>query len=202
MNNGSNLITLSVLYFFSSNNSLIRISKTTSSYLSFLLPSPYYNYLSVLIKLSTNFFNSQLVEVASYETIKQRKYKLISKNFLNLTKKNTQILLANFYLPNFSTYLFFFFIFSEHNIYSKQSQTIYKLDSIETLFFNSNWLEREVAEMTGIFFSNKLDSRNLLLMYGDVFSPLLKYFSSVGLYEYFYNIPNDVLIKTKLSMQN
>ena len=49
------------------------------------------------------------------------------------------------------------------------------------MYKNSNWLEREVAEMHGVEFTNKKDSRRLLLDYTTFENPLLKKFPCEGL---------------------
>ena len=59
--------------------------------------------------------------------------------------------------------------------------------SIEGIFKNANWLEREISEMYGIFFEFKIDVRKLLLDYSKLENPLLKDFSSEGIVDVFYN---------------
>jgi NADH:ubiquinone oxidoreductase subunit C len=77
---------------------------------------------------------------------------------------------------------------------STQSLSTYKnkfkqnLNSGESLFFNLNWLEREMAELLGMVYRFKNDIRNLLLMYGDIIMPLLKAFPSVGFIEFIYSL--------------
>lgn len=80
-----------------------------------------------------------------------------------------------------------------------KKQTSFK--SVTELFLNSNWLEREVAELNGIFFLGKKDTRNLLLQYGDTSAPMKKSFPSIGLREIFYNSNSDSLIQTTVSIQ-
>ena len=66
--------------------------------------------------------------------------------------------------------------------------------SIDTVFLNASWLERETSEMYGIFYSNKKDTRKLLLDYSRNEFPLKKDFSSEGCVDCFYNIfENDVI---------
>ena len=45
------------------------------------------------------------------------------------------------------------------------------------------WLERESSELTGLSFFNKNDTRNLLLEYGSLQTPLLPSFPSIGFFE-------------------
>jgi NADH:ubiquinone oxidoreductase subunit C len=66
--------------------------------------------------------------------------------------------------------------------------------SIDSLFINASWLERESSEMYGIFFRIKKDNRKLLLDYSRTEYPLRKDFSSEGYMDCFYSIfENDVV---------
>jgi NADH:ubiquinone oxidoreductase 27 kD subunit len=61
------------------------------------------------------------------------------------------------------------------------------IPSIETIYKNANWLEREVSEMFGVGFLNKKDSRPLLLDYSRNEFPMLKDFPTEGYYDIYYN---------------
>lgn len=61
------------------------------------------------------------------------------------------------------------------------------LPSFESAYPNANWLEREAAEMYGLRFTPKNDSRNLLLDYTMVENPMCRSFPCIGEYEVFYN---------------
>lgn len=60
--------------------------------------------------------------------------------------------------------------------------------SLNSIWKNSIWLERESAEMYGVFFVNSLDSRRLLLEYSSIYNPLLKSFNLESSKELYYNI--------------
>jgi NADH:ubiquinone oxidoreductase subunit C len=62
-------------------------------------------------------------------------------------------------------------------------------------------LEREAAELHGIFFSGKKDLRNLMLQYGDSSAPMKKSYPSIGLKEIFYDSVTDTLIQNPVSIQ-
>lgn len=61
------------------------------------------------------------------------------------------------------------------------------LYSIDKLYPNANWLERETSEMYGVLYYFKSDIRKLLLDYSKIENPLLKDYSSEGLQDVFYN---------------
>lgn len=53
-----------------------------------------------------------------------------------------------------------------------------RISSIESIYCNSSWYEREVSEMFGIKFLNTTDSRNLLLPYNFNGNPMRKNWSN------------------------
>jgi len=55
--------------------------------------------------------------------------------------------------------------------------------SLNEIYLNSNWLEREVWDMFGIKFIYHRDLRRILTDYGFIGHPLLKYFPLTGFYE-------------------
>lgn len=62
-----------------------------------------------------------------------------------------------------------------------------RTNSIDTIYPNCNWLEREFSEMYGLQLNNKIDSRKLLLNYCDSIAPLKKNNNSKGLYEVYFD---------------
>lgn len=74
-------------------------------------------------------------------------------------------------------------------------------DSAADIFYNYWWTEREVSELLPLHFNFKIDSRNLMMEYFVVYKPYLKAFSSIGIYELFYDTINSVLIHTEPNVQ-
>ena len=62
-----------------------------------------------------------------------------------------------------------------------------ELPSLNTIFFNSIWFERENKEFFNIKFINNIDHRNLLLTYTNMEFPLIKSYPTSGFKEIFYN---------------
>ena len=76
------------------------------------------------------------------------------------------------------------------------------LNSIESFFPNASWLERETAEMYGIYFFNKNDSRKLLLDYSKNENPLLKNYPVEGYSQVFFSFfENQVVIQNSTSVE-
>ncbi len=65
------------------------------------------------------------------------------------------------------------------------------IESIDKLYKNASWLEREAAEMYGIYYKNKKDCRKLLLDYTKDENPMLKDFPTEGTNDIFYNFFED-----------
>ena len=62
------------------------------------------------------------------------------------------------------------------------------VNSIEDLYQTAGWFEREAAEMFNIFYTNSLDTRNLLLAYNMHIGPLCKEVCCTGIGQIHYDI--------------
>jgi len=124
----------------------------------------------LFFKYNSFFYKTMLLDINSFDYNKQ-----IEIN--NNKKINVNCLIYYFFLSKLNLKL---------NIYSFVSE-ISKLQSISHIFNNSQWVERELAEMYGIYFLNKMDSRNLLLDYSYFGYPLLKIFPVTGNIEIYFN---------------
>lgn len=147
------------------------------------------------IKLSSIFYSTQLIDIFAYDII-------IKKNFKNsYIYNNLNLLVYNFHLINYQQ-RFFFFLLNNHTLnYKNNFYNLMYINSITELFPNSNWLEREISELHGIFFLGKKDLRNLMLPYGDSSSPMQKSFPSIGFKDIYYDSVNDLLLQTNISIQ-
>lgn len=59
--------------------------------------------------------------------------------------------------------------------------------TIENVYYNANWVERELVEFFGTIISGRCDTRNLLLDYNLQVNPLLKTYPTEGHQELFFN---------------
>lgn len=158
-------------------------------------------YLALHIKLSSVFYSTQLIDLFVYELPSSLN---ISKNFDTISTNKipepyNSLSFSSVSVYNFHNFMnqtrFFFFCLNT------TSSLIIKSYSIAELFLNANWLEREAAELHGIFFYGKKDLRNLLLPYGDNSTPMIKSFPSIGTREIFYDIITDTVIQNPISLQ-
>ena len=70
---------------------------------------------------------------------------------------------------------------------SVQTNELLPVMSVTSLFNSINWMEREVWDLFGIFFTNHPDLRRLLTDYGFIGHPLRKDFPLSGFVDIFYN---------------
>lgn len=127
--------------------------------------------------------NNLLVESSVIDTLNY------NCNLLNLFYTNNKhILFYNYFNNFFKTKLTFFFIINKF----KQNIT-----SIDRIYSNANWLERESSEMYGINYKWKQDTRKLLLDYIKIESPLLKSYQCEGTQDIFYNIIDNQVVAVK-----
>lgn len=83
-------------------------------------------------------------------------------------------------------YIFYFLFLKNRVIFCFLNSST--LSSIDSVYPNANWLEREFAEMFGVSLVNKIDARNLLLDYSLSENPMLRDFPSVGYREVYYSV--------------
>lgn len=155
-----------------------------------LIPQNWFYAINVFLKKELFLNNITLVENTAIDI---SNYNLTPNNLenydlLNYFYKNNLILLYNYYNYFCKNKITFFIIL---NNLSKS------IDSIDRLFNNANWLERETSEMYGINYRWKTDTRKLLLDYSKIENPMLKEFQSEGNQDTFYSIFENQVITLK-----
>ena len=188
------------LYFkyllFHSNQTFFKYLIRSDKNVCFFLPKKQLYFLTLHLKLSSLFYSTQLSDIFAYELPLSLNPVVAECLPINpsLTK---QLLIYNFH-SMLNQQRFFIFVMNSPTYLIINPQP---LMTISELFSNANWLEREVAELHGVFFSGKKDLRNLLLQYGDTSAPMQKSFPSVGTREIFYDSVTDLLIQAPVSLQ-
>jgi len=149
-------------------------SLTPNSYICLLNYKWFYT-LNLILRNELFLNNSMLIENTA-----------IDSRFLNNNEK-LNIFFKNNKILNF--YLYYFFNLKLKILFLINLKNNYKpyLYSIDKIFLNANWLERETSEMYGILYYFKYDMRKLLLDYSKLENPMLKDFSSEGIQDVFYN---------------
>jgi len=135
----------------------------------------YKNYEISLLSNSKNFFTlvHRLKKHVGYQ------YTLLSCiSGVDLLNKNYRFLVSYELLSiNFSTRLRIKLFVNEYNY----------IQSLYSLFVNSNWWEREIWDLYGLFFENHPDLRRILTDYGFEGHPMRKDFPLTGFVELRYD---------------
>jgi NADH-quinone oxidoreductase subunit C len=132
----------------------------------------FYKYLQLVCNSNhTNYFNNLL----NFKNFSLLKFVTLSDYSAlhypgNLNEFEVNYLLLSYSL-NFKCFL---------RIFTKKDDLIL---SINEIYSNSNWLEREIWDLFGIKFIYHTDLRRILTDYGFVGHPLLKYFPLTGFTE-------------------
>lgn len=133
---------------------------------------------------SNSFFNKvRSVDFLSYDNPNLNK--IVTVTVMSTSKSNKRLIL-------FST---------TDMKYNSNSNLKKNTKTLEKLFFNFWWMEREVSELYGIYFYYKQDNRNLLTEYFNTLKPMLRKFPSVGLFEIFYDSYKKTTIHNYISLQ-
>lgn len=133
---------------------------------------------------STTLIENSAIDTSNYNENSELNFENLNNYFLN----NKIILLYNYYNYFCKNKLTLFIILN------KISKSI---DSIDRIYNNANWLERETSEMYGINYRWKTDTRKLLLDYSKIEHPLLKEFQCEGSQDAFYNILENQVVTLK-----
>lgn len=150
-------------------------SLSPNSYVCFLNYKWFYT-LNLILRNELFLNNSMLIENTAIDI----RYNNSINDKLNCYFNNNKLLTSYlYYFLNLKLKILFLV-----NINNNSKSFCYSIDKI---FPNANWLERETSEMYGILFYFKSDIRKLLLDYSKNEAPLLKDFSSEGIQDVFYN---------------
>ncbi len=94
-------------------------------------------------------------------------------------------------------YVSYFLLSTHYNTrirVSVQTDEMLPIISVTSLFNSSNWMEREVFDLFGIFFTNHPDLRRILTDYGFTGHPLRKDFPLSGFTDIFYSDAQKLLV--------
>jgi NADH dehydrogenase (ubiquinone) Fe-S protein 3 len=133
--------------------------------------------IMIFFKKSTNFQFKCLVDIAGIDFIANESRLAVSYNLLSV-RYNKRLRVITF--------------LSELEI----------VPSITSIFKSSNWLEREVWDLYGIFFKSHPDLRRILTDYGFEGHPLRKDFPLEGFFETRYSIIDEGVVQELLSFSS
>ena len=143
---------------------------TPNHYVCFI-PNKWYYGFNLVLKKELFYSFSNLTDISCIDTLKYDKF-IPEQDVIN----NKRFLIYNIY--------YFYWIKVRMTLVQFSD---YKIESIDSIYKNSSWLEREVGEMYGLKYNNKKDNRSLLLDYSRNEYPMLKDFPCEGYYEIYYD---------------
>lgn len=167
----------------------------------------------ILEKVNTNVWTNKLINKSLFFLHFKSNWLILFSQILkhelllnnNLIIESSYIDFTNFFLKNINLLKFKGMLFINIYIYKLKLNLIafffnncifQNFQSLDKIFFNANWLEREISEMYNIKFFNKNDTRNLLLEYSKKEAVMLKDYQLEGLNEVYYSFfENQVILK-------
>lgn len=151
----------------------------TNNHYAIIIPNNWYFSFIKLIRNELFFNSSTLIEQSCVDL---KNFASFNDNFnINFLKK--KILFYNIF--------YFYFLKIRLSLFLGINNEC--VQSIDTIYENANWLERESSEMFGVSFVFKKDIRNLLLEYSKNEYPMLKEFPCEGYYDLYYDIFDEQL---------
>ena len=167
----------------------INLLTTQSSQNTFYIniPKKWLYSINIFFKNEISLSESSLIDLSAIDSSNFKKKNSILNFFF---KKNSIMIfyIYYFYFLKIKIILTFFY-----NNSKKEN-----IKSIDNLFYNSNWLEREVSEMFGINYFFKKDLRKLLTDYSNIDNPMLKSYPTEGFNDIFYNFFEDQVIFSRI----
>ena len=97
-------------------------------------------------------------------------------------------------------YLLLSLLYNARIIISLTANELEYLPSNTKIFCSSNWLEREVWDMYGIFFQGNTDLRRILTDYGFSGHPLRKNFPLTGFSEIYYSLQQKKILSKRINL--
>jgi len=174
------------LVFEKLNSKLWISKKLNSNHSLILIPNNWFYAINIFLKKELLLSNITLIENSAIDS---SNYNLVNND------NNLDIYSLENYFLNNKIIVFY----NYYNYFLKNKITLFlilnklskSIESIDRIFNNANWLERETSEMYGINYKWKTDTRKLLLDYSKIEHPLLKEFQCEGTQDVFYNIFNN-----------
>lgn len=159
---------------------------TSNHYICLVQPAWFY-LINVILKKEINNFFSSLIEISAIDTLK---YSAMFEfnNFIINDIKHRLLIFNSYYLYLLKNRITLF------NPYGINSN----VPSIDKIYFNANWAERELSELFFILYSNKKDTRALLLDYPKKNYPMLKDFPTESWSELYYDFLEKTLFYTEV----
>lgn len=143
-------------------------------------PKEWYYTLNKILKNELFYSSCMLVDQSCVDT---NFFKFLEDDFFSRFNR-TKLMVFNIY---------YFYLLKLRLTFIMNTESYEHFASIDSVFKNSSWLERESSEMFCINFNQKGDIRNILLDYSRNEYPMLKEFPSEGFFDVYYDFFDDQL---------
>ena len=147
------------------------------------VPAKWVYPLNVFFKRDLTMWNSTLLDGSAIDCSNFKK----QNNSLDYFFNNNNLVV-------FYVYYFYFLKIKINLSYFYNTYKKNPTHSVEKLYKNANWIERETSEMFGVNFKHKKDIRKLLTDYSNFENPLLKSYPCEGFFDVFYNFFDDQVV--------
>lgn len=144
----------------------------TNNHFLILLPLNWFFLLTTILKYEVSLNNTFLLDCSCIDLTSYTKA-------INLFKQKDNNILMFYSFFNLDSFLRLTFLLINNTP---------AYQSIDSVFENAGWPEREASEMFGCVFYNKTDTRKLLLDYSQIQHPLLKKYPCMGHLETFFDL--------------
>lgn len=168
--------------FEHSNVNIYTSEKLTNNHYVMVVDKVWYEGMNLFIKNELMYGYNMLTDMSAIDTLKYNNIFPTTED----TENNYRYVLYNIYYMYLLKLRITLVYFTDKTI-----------SSIDKIFKNANWLEREIAEMYGLNYTNKKDCRPLLLDYSKNENPMLKDFPTEGEYDIYYNFFENKLMYIK-----
>jgi NADH:ubiquinone oxidoreductase subunit C len=148
-----------------------RIDSNCSTYV--LIPNTALYLVNYFLKNNALTSYNTLIDATAIDT---KKYVNLAEILHLFYKCNRLLLSYQYYFYHTKCKLTFFITYNQ------------PITSLDKLYLNANWLEREISEMFGVVFTFKRDIRKLLLNYNESTTPMLKDYNTNSNKKLFFDI--------------
>lgn len=166
---------LQIFYILEKVKPVIWTSETNNpNHYYIFIPGEWFTTLNYILKKEVSFNQTFLADVTAIDSLN---YHSINSEFDLFLKKTRILPFYNYYCISLKLRLTFIL----------KPELTNSCESVDKIFKNANWGERELSDMYGLIFFNKRDSRRILLDYSARYHPLKKDFNCEDVKDAYYD---------------
>lgn len=156
------------------------------------------NYIKFITVKKGHKILANNLQISFHKNLNNAFIQFLKKSVTTSFNQITDLTAIDNYNKNNNRFIISYFLLSEKYcsriILRITANGISSIKSISSIFKGSNWLEREVFDLFGIFFKNNVDLRRILTDYGFKGYPLRKDYPIYGFTEKYYSIADNIIL--------